>query len=213
MTVQVVRATLEGVQPWVLSGLHVSMSISAIAPGAARAERSLLLAISGCMLLAALILSAVAPSLAPAADTGHITGTVTKADGGGALGDVNVAAFSDDWVQVAYDRTDPITGDYDIDGLPTGHYRVYFRDDFGDYVPEYYDDQVTFGAGQYVHVNAPDVTSGIDAELALAGRITGRVTDADGGGLSDIFVEAIGTADDWTWRWRAPHDDRARWHV
>ncbi len=138
------------------------------------------------------------------AETGHITGTVTYAGGIGPLDGLKVTAFSDDWVQVAYAWTNPITGDYDIGGLATGDYRIYFRDDIGDYVPEYYDDQVTFGAAQYVPVSAPDVTSGIDAELALAGRIQGRVTDAMGAGLSDIFVEAIGTGEDWSWD-GAPH--------
>ncbi len=165
-----------------------------------RASRALrLLAIGACLLLAALVLSAAASPPSQAADTGSITGTVTYAGGSGPPEGFNVTAYrSDDWIQVAYDRSDPITGDYDLDGLPTGDYRVYFRDDLGDYVPEYYDDQLTFAAGLDVHVNAPDVTSGIDAELALAGRITGRVTDADGVGLGDIFVEAVGTGDDWS---------------
>ena len=137
---------------------------------------------------------------------GHITGTVTKADGGDALGGVNVTAYrsngSGDWDYVRDTSTNATDGTYDLGGLPTGDYRIEFRDNSGDYVGEYYDDEATIDAGADVHVNAPDVTSGIDAVLAVGGHVTGTVTDASDVGLGGINVNAYrdnGSVTDWPW--------------
>ena len=130
---------------------------------------------------------------------GQITGTVTKADGGEALGSAVVAAYRADgsggWDYVRDTTTNATSGSYVLKALPTGDYRIGFRDDSGVYAPEYFDDQLTIEAGEDVHVNAPDVTSGIDAELALGGHITGMVTDEDAVGLANMKVRVYTSVD------------------
>ena len=121
---------------------------------------------------------------------GHITGTVTG--GGGALEDVSVAAYVSDgsggWEQVSYASTDA-SGAYDLGGLHTGSYRVWFspEDQADYYLDECYNDKPTLDAADDVPVTAGQTTSGIDATLAAAGHITGTVTGG-GGALEDVSV-------------------------
>ena len=57
------------------------------------------------------------------------------------------------------------------------------------YVDECYDNRSDNVPGTPVHVAAGAVTSGIDAELAVAAAITGRVTDSAGTGIPNVFVQ------------------------
>ena len=92
------------------------------------------------------------------------------------------------WDYVRDTTTNATSGSYVLKALPTGDYRIGFRDDSGIYAPEFFDDQLTIEAGEDVPVNAPDVTSGIDAELAVGGHISGTVTDEDAVGLANMKV-------------------------
>ena len=57
-------------------------------------------------------------------------------------------------------------GEYSIDGLPAGSYRVYTIDDFDQgYVDEYYDGAADTGSATTVVVTGTDETSGIDFTL------------------------------------------------
>ena len=64
--------------------------------------------------------------------------------------------------------------------IPPGAYIVGFTDLDGTYVNEYYDDHLDIFDSDLVTVTAAGVTAGIDAELALGGRISGTVTDSVG---------------------------------
>jgi len=102
------------------------------------------------------------------------------------------------WDWVAYARTDG-NGTYDLGGLPTGQsYKLQFRDDDnGDYVTQYYNKQPRFDSGWEIDVPAPGEYSGYDAELVLAGHITGTVTKEGGVGLGEISVNAYASLDDY----------------
>ena len=74
-------------------------------------------------------------------------------------------------------------------GLPTGTYRVGFRDESGQYLGEYYDNATSVETATDVPVTAGATTDNIDAELASAGHITGTVTaEAGGAPIADMQV-------------------------
>jgi len=137
--------------------------------------------------------------LAPA---GHISGTVTDTHGSNLANiSVNVFASADDyqngnptaWTQTAADGT------YDLGGLPAGSgYIVRFDDDnTGNHVEQFYDHQPSSDSARPVSVTAGETTEGIDATLALAGHITGAVTDANGAPLPGIWVNVYASLDDY----------------
>lgn len=142
--------------------------------------------------------------LAPA---GRITGVVTGA--GQPLSAVTVPAEYTDpglmvmanvyrwntewlgWESIRSDVVDPATGGYDVGGLPTGTYRVRFEGDgigFFPFVPECYSGAAIIDDAQDIVVTAGAVTSGIDADLALGGTVSGVVTDGSGV-VSDAWAD------------------------
>lgn len=124
--------------------------------------------------------------LAPA---GHVTGTVKDVAGTG-LGLIRVIAYEPDgsggWRQAGTAVTSG--GAYDVGGLSTGAYRIYFLDVSRDRVSEYYDDKATLEEADDVAVTAGSTTSGIDAVLTQSGDIDGKVTDAGSVPLQGIGV-------------------------
>ncbi len=89
-------------------------------------------------------------------------------------------------------------GNYTIEGLATGSYKVRFSPNRGyegeqsSYLPQFYADQASEVAASPVSVTAPSAQTGIDAELDAAGLIKGRVTAAsDGVPLAFVFVCAL----------------------
>jgi len=128
--------------------------------------------------------------LAPA---GHITGTVTKAGGGGVACEVVAyrADGSGGWTyEAGLARPDPTSGAYDLGGLPTGSYRIGFFGESGAYVTQYYNNKPTLADANEVAVTAGATTPGINATLALVGHITGTVKNASAAGLVGISVTA-----------------------
>ncbi len=133
---------------------------------------------------------------------GHVTGTVTDASAAG-LGGIVVQVYRDagsgdrPWEEVVEQET-AADGAYDIGGLPAGSYRIAFWDQSGVYVEQFYNNKMTMQAGDDVVVNGGATRSDVNARLALAGHVTGRVTQelgrtgagASGAGLGGIYVTA-----------------------
>jgi hypothetical protein len=93
--------------------------------------------------------------------------------------------------------TDP-DGDYRIEGLASGSYKVRFwssggyEGDLVMYLPRFYDGQGSEATATAVAVTAPSAHTGVDAELHAGGAITGRVTAAsDGVPLAFVFACAL----------------------
>lgn len=134
--------------------------------------------------------------------TSFITGKVTGPDGITPLAGIEVGAnqldgSGQEWDGVAYALTDE-SGSYRIKGLPQGKYRVEFIDWEGDFVREVYDNAADFETGLDIVVAPESTVGGIDASLAGAARINGRVTGPDGSTpLEEIWVAA--------YRWNALH--------
>ncbi|MDO8987133.1 MAG: carboxypeptidase-like regulatory domain-containing protein, partial [Coriobacteriia bacterium] len=136
------------------------------------------------------------------AAAGHIAGTVTGPSGE-PLGEIDVQVFKYDvfegyWDWAGSGGTD-FDGTYDVGGLRTGTYRVGFEDYNSVFAPEYYNNVGTVEAATDVAVTAGS-TRTINAALALAGHITGRVTSAGGGPIEGIGVTAYRTST-WGWDW------------
>ena len=129
------------------------------------------------------------------ASAGHITGTVTAEVGGVPIADVAVSVYKqyqdgiDSWweeIRGTYTASD---GTYDLGGLPTGTYRVGFRDSSGAMAFEYYDNATAVDAATDVPVTAGSTTPDIDAALVNAGHIAGTVTaEAGGAQLAGVWV-------------------------
>lgn len=115
-------------------------------------------------------------SLAPA--SGHITGTVTAATGGGPVANVSVEVQDSSGFFVASATTDA-NGNYTVEGLSTGSYVVSFQPPHGaNYVAQFYNGKSNFNNANPVSVTSGATTANINASLATGGTITGTVTDA-----------------------------------
>jgi len=144
----------------------------------------------GLLIAVLLLILGVVPLSAAAADgTGSISGTVRDPSGNPIVG-VSVTALLPDLSVVQF-RSTGADGTYLIDGLPAGDsWTVYFSDPSGGYTAEWYDDAEDQGSATAVSVIAGSSTSGIDAVLAAAGGITGRVTDGAGDPIDGVSVSA-----------------------
>jgi 5-hydroxyisourate hydrolase-like protein (transthyretin family) len=133
---------------------------------------------------------------------GHVTGTVSD-ESGNPLSGINVGVYADDggsWKQASHGTTNAL-GQYDAGSLQTGNYRVKFTDPSGIYAFEYYDDVPYIDDSADVAVTVGSATPDIDAQLGIAGHVTGTVTDGTIP-LSDIQVNVYhwtGSAYDWSY--------------
>jgi hypothetical protein len=107
---------------------------------------------------------------------GSISGTVTDAAGGLPIKSIYVYATngSNSWNDYTLDN-----GTYIMSGLSTGSYKVKFASSSSDqnYILEWYDNKADQASATPLAVTAGSPLSGIDAQLAAGGSITGRVTD------------------------------------
>lgn len=127
---------------------------------------------------------AINAELAPG---GSISGRVT---GTGGVGLGQVLARVHDAVYgtfVANSQTDS-EGYYSVRGLRTGTYKVQFEDYVNGYPGEWYNDQPSSFSADVVAVTAPQDTPGIDAELSVAGTISGKVTVPGGSGIGGVWI-------------------------
>jgi Carboxypeptidase regulatory-like domain len=130
--------------------------------------------------LVALFLGMAAPSLASAAGTGQIAGTVTAASGGAPIEGITVCAY-DSYGYGTCASTDE-HGEYLISGLASGSYAVGFTafQNFN-YAYQFYDGKTFSDEADPVSVTAGSTHSGIDAAMQEGGAISGTVVSASTG--------------------------------
>ena len=130
------------------------------------------------------------------ADGSHITGTVTDQNGN-PLPEVLVQLYDlvlgmygiPQWVPINYAYTDS-NGQYDLGGVAPGTYRVGFDDEIGGHIAEFYDDAPEVEDATDLVVTTDQTTSGIDAQLAKGGHITGTLrSDQNGNPLPEVEVK------------------------
>ncbi|MEO7803915.1 MAG: carboxypeptidase regulatory-like domain-containing protein [Actinomycetota bacterium] len=123
-------------------------------------------------------------------DGGSITGRVTD-EAGLPVANAWVNANGGGPPGVYRSATTNTQGNYTIVGLPTGDYRVQFEGSYGSgLVTEYYNNKSSYMEANLVSVTEGQSTSGIDAQLATGGSITGTVTGPTGQPLSNASVHA-----------------------
>ena len=140
-----------------------------------------------------LVVGLLLPALAEA-QTGTITGTVTRVDTGVVVGGVEV------WVArngLFTNATTDSSGVFTISGLTPGTYRAFtfvsslFVNEIfgGPQCTGYCFDELNGGGGTAITVGAGGTSAGVNFALTLSGRISGTVTDANGGTpISGAFV-------------------------
>ncbi len=135
---------------------------------------------------------------------GYIEGTVTDSTGA-PLPSASVQANDVAVVPNGFTRIFPITllstttdasGHYRLGPLPGGFIKIMFTPSSLNMVAEHYPDKLMFKDAEPVTVTPGQTTYGIDAQLAEAGTISGRVTDAAGNPLGNINIGAIDTDSD-----------------
>lgn len=129
-------------------------------------------------LTVAMLLAVFASTAGPAGavDTGSISGTLTDS-AGDPLTESCVEVYDADGNTEGGAITNS-GGEYSVDGMGTGNYRLEFWGCDDDVAPEFYDDEATLAEATPVAVTSGAETAGIDAELAPAGSISGTVTDS-----------------------------------
>lgn len=93
--------------------------------------------------------------------------------------------------------TTTVSGTYAVDDLGTGRYTVSFSTGCGNssnLLAQWYKDKPSSATADSVHVTAGRTTSGVDAEMASGGTISGTVTGAAGPMLG-VCVSVVGALD------------------
>lgn len=179
-------------------GLHTQMSVQS-----SRAAYALLGAICALLML---------PSLALAATTGSIEGTVVEAGlAKKPIKGLCVAAYPSN--RSFYGGTWEVTnanGEYEIEKLAPGSYKVRFfkceeeeqegflsgADTKLNYAPRYYHEQSVAADAEAVKVEAGKVAEDIDAEMKPGAEIYGEVLNAQGAALEHVCVSAYPITED-----------------
>ena len=128
---------------------------------------------------------------------GEISGHVADAVSDTPLQGVTVTANGQTGDGYGTATTDA-NGDYTIAGLTSDSYNVYFDSQDGSYVNQQYNNEPTDASGNLVAVTTGQATSGIDAAMQPAARISGTVTDASTHvGIERIQATVYGTNGDY----------------
>jgi hypothetical protein len=123
----------------------------------------------------ALLILAAAVLSVQTATAATITGTVTAADTGRALGGMVVSAYTPAGDLLGSASTDSF-GRYNLT-VPAGLTRVLAYDPAGVYATSYYSNATAFETSETFTLTASQAVSGINFSLLRGGRITGRVLD------------------------------------
>ena len=149
------------------------------------------------VLLAAVVtMLALSPAPAGASGTGTISGTVTDTANNPVAG-VCVEAFASN-DNSSGDETDA-NGEYSLGFVESRDYKILFSRCTGDanVFDEWYNDKPTREEATPVAGTDGADTSGIDAQLAIGGSISGTVTNGAGGSKKGTCVTAYGGAHGW----------------
>lgn len=118
---------------------------------------------------------------------GVIAGQVTNTSGSGIAG-VSVYATDSSGVYYYNSAFTQSDGSYTIGGAPAGGCKLQFNGNGTGYLTEWYNDKTSPTLAETVSVAAGATISGINAILALGGKIEGRITD---GGVPVELVKII----------------------
>jgi len=134
------------------------------------------------VLLGCVVLLIGAPAALAAEGTGKISGKVTAAVSHEELKNIEVVVFEAGGIEFPVGfATTKADGEYTVEGLATGSYKVEFSPEFEsslNYVTQYYNDESSLTTANQVSVTDGNTTKEINAELQVGGEIKGTVTEA-----------------------------------
>ncbi|MCI5137358.1 MAG: carboxypeptidase regulatory-like domain-containing protein [Candidatus Electrothrix sp. AR1] len=123
---------------------------------------------------------------------GSISGRMRDAGGVGVAGTIevynNYQMVNQSWVGS--------DGNYTVIGLPTENYKIFFSPG-GNYLGEWYTNKESIHDATSVAVTAPEITANINATVAPGGGISGRITNADGIGISSCYIGVYDSRQKW----------------
>lgn len=108
-------------------------------------------------------------------------GKVTDATTGAPITNGQVSIYDASGGQVMFGRVTFLGGWHTVTGLPSGSYRVLFRDYDTGYIDEWYNNQSSLATATPVVLSAPTDRFDINAQLSRGAMISGHVTGADTG--------------------------------
>ena len=112
---------------------------------------------------------------------GQISGTVTAAATKSGISGIQACASSTGAEVFTRCADSGPDGEYTIDGLATGNYKVEFSVPYGstlNYLSQYYEGKGAASEATVVSATSGETTTGIDAALAVGGEVSGTVTNA-----------------------------------
>jgi 5-hydroxyisourate hydrolase-like protein (transthyretin family) len=119
---------------------------------------------------------------------GKVTGTVTDATTHEPIEDVHVCVAN---YSARCSSTDA-AGHYQLQGLPTGSYKIEFETyEAPDYLRRYYHGKQALAEAESVAVSGDATTAGVDEALVKGAKIAGTVTDVGASPLAHISVCAF----------------------
>jgi hypothetical protein len=123
-----------------------------------------------------------------------VRGTITAQGSGVPLEDITVTLYDAPSGDYVTSVSSDATGVYRIGSRAAGSYKLYFYDNDGLYLSEYYNDQPDQDSANPVHLTA-GVTTTVDAALTPAGVVKGQVVAEDGGAPLDGIRTNVYEAD------------------
>ena len=114
---------------------------------------------------------------------------MTDAESQQPIAGVDVIAY-DSLGNVAGEAWAESDGSYQLGGLPSGNYTVWFEVADNLHASEYYNGRSASSAADPVAVTVGQTTTGIDAALARGGAISGKVADSSGPPVGNVSVNA-----------------------
>ena len=124
---------------------------------------------------------------------GSISGQIT--DGSRPIDGIEISAINTYSNTLVNSGTSDSSGNYSIQGLPAGKYRLWASDPDknradGRYASTFFGNTRSWNQASFVTTTKGSNESNIDIELSLGGSISGKVTNENSKGLNDITVEA-----------------------
>lgn len=110
---------------------------------------------------------------------GKITGSVTNSSGA-PIANVNVDIYNNNfnYYEPARFAETNANGEYTVEGLVEGEYKIGFSPENSTYLPQYYNGQTSLANANPISVTTGATTAGVNATLVEGAKISGVVTDA-----------------------------------
>ncbi|MCP4214431.1 MAG: hypothetical protein GY765_07225, partial [bacterium] len=116
---------------------------------------------------------------------GMIRGKVTAG-----MSNCDVTVFDENYMYVTFAMPGN-DGSYQLEGIPTGRYYVHFASYDANYISQWYNGKASFDEADAVDVRKGSTTNLRKTRLEPGGVIKGRVLDAGGNGIANIYVEVF----------------------